>query len=306
MKYNPALDGLRALAVTMVVAYHAGAWWAPTGYLGVDVFFVLSGYLISTILLHEQAAGGIRLGAFYLRRARRLYPALCLLLAGVVLAGMTLWQTIWPTLLYLGDYLGTPGALAHTWSLAVEEHYYLLWPLLLPFVARMERRKAIAALAAAYVAASLWSAYNGIPYRDTYRFDTRMSGLIFGSLLAFAPALPIPLLALAASVMLLAFGVPTDRMFTEAATAATIILSTRTVLPWLTRSAFTYVGRISYGLYLYHWPIAFLIAERWDGTIRTVVTMLAAGSLAAVSYHTVERYFRTARVSDPGMQPSAA
>jgi peptidoglycan/LPS O-acetylase OafA/YrhL len=309
MKYNPALDGIRALAVLGVVAYHCDVPYLGGGKLGVDVFFVLSGYLITSILKREQESGGIRLGAFYLRRARRLYPALCVLV-GLVLA--IRWATpagAGRVLLYLTDYGwlfgGTPGALAHTWSLAVEEHYYLLWPALLPVV--MRSRRPVWMMLGLYVATTLWASAHLIAPADGFRFDTRMSGLVFGSLLAFLPMtswLPLALLGLA--TLALGLGIPAGIPFAEAATACVLLLSNLTPLPFVTRPALVYVGRISYGVYLFHYPMTFMVPEAWGWQANLGLTLAGSLALASISYYTVERYFRTPRISDQGMQPSAA
>jgi peptidoglycan/LPS O-acetylase OafA/YrhL len=311
MERNPALDGIRALAVLAVIAYHCNVPYLGSGALGVDVFFVLSGYLITSILKREHEASGIRYGAFYLRRARRLYPALCAVVAGLLIAGWANPAGAGRVLLYLTDYGwlfgGTPGALAHTWSLAVEEHYYLLWPLALTYVMRTKRPMWV--LLAAYLTATAWTAMHAIPAADGFRFDTRMSGLIFGSLLAFAP-LGIPMVVLGIATVACAAGLPADRQFVEAATACLLLLSKETTLPFVTRPMFIYVGRISYGLYLYHYPLTFVFDDgvmAWQGQFALV--MLVSLACAALSYHTIEAYFRTRRareVSDPGMQPSAA
>src|SRR2546430_2700946 len=158
MPYALGLDGIRALAVTAVVLYHLGALGG--GFLGVDVFFVLSGYLITGLLLFEhQHTGRISLGAFYLRRARRLLPALYVLLAVVAtlavvvrpgdLAGLRhdLWAAVgyatnWWLIAEGSSYFGAgahPSMLTHLWSLAVEEQFYLVWPLALLGLLRLAR-----------------------------------------------------------------------------------------------------------------------------------------------------------------------
>src|SRR5262249_14418103 len=150
--YVAALDGMRAFAVLAVLLYHAASTWLPGGFLGVEVFFVLSGYLITALLLAEwQQQGRIRFRAFRARRARRLLPALAVLLVGPltlalilvpsqaarlrgdVLAAAT-YSTNWYLLFQHESYfvaLGRPSLLQHLWSLAVEEQFYLLWPLVL-------------------------------------------------------------------------------------------------------------------------------------------------------------------------------
>src|SRR4051794_857497 len=150
----PALDGLRAIAVAAVLLYHAQVAWLPGGFLGVDVFFTLSGYLVTSLLLAELARSDrIHLAAFWLRRARRLLPAvLVLVIVALVLslflssgeAGETRSDALssvfyvnnWHQILGEHSYFvaaGRPSPLRHLWSLSVEEQFYLLWPLLLGF-----------------------------------------------------------------------------------------------------------------------------------------------------------------------------
>jgi peptidoglycan/LPS O-acetylase OafA/YrhL len=216
-RYMPGLDGLRALAVFAVITYHLGFGWAGGGLLGVGVFFTLSGYLITDLLLAEVASGGVRLADFWIRRARRLLPALF-----VVLVVVTLWVAIadrsqltglrgevGAAALYVSNWwqifqhvpyfarFGPPSPLNHLWSLAVEEQFYLLWPWLLLLGVRFvhERRRPIAirprlafvtlllALASAIEMALLYH-----PTFDPSRVydgtDTRAFGLLFGAALA--------------------------------------------------------------------------------------------------------------------------
>jgi peptidoglycan/LPS O-acetylase OafA/YrhL len=296
IRYNPALDGLRAIAVLAVIEYHASwHWLGLNGVLGVDVFFVLSGFLITSILLHEQANGGIRLGAFYLRRAKRLWPALCVL-AGITLAvGWVSWGAAGISLLYLADYVPPSDMLAHTWSLAVEEHFYLLWPLLLPAFARMPRQRAVVVLLALYAAATIWTAFQPFGYREAFRFDTRASGLILGCLLAFLPRdSRLPLALLAGASFLVIGGYTNHRPFAEAATACVILLTYRIEVPFLSRQPLVYLGRISYGMYLYHWPIAWALRNVSEGLPNLLLIVACTIAAASVSFHTVEAWFRSA------------
>ena len=157
----PALDGVRALAVAAVLAFHGGLAVLPGGFLGVDAFFVLSGYLITSLLLAEwQRSGGIDVVAFWTRRIRRLLPALVVVVGAVALAApvlvtsgevLQLRRAAWATLLYANnwqmvlegdDYFArtaAPDPLEHTWSLAIEEQFYLVWPLLLVLVLQARR-----------------------------------------------------------------------------------------------------------------------------------------------------------------------
>src|SRR4051812_8790504 len=169
---RPPLDGLRAVAILAVIGFHYGPTKVGGGYLGVDVFFVLSGFLITALLVQEREnKGGISLPAFYLRRARRLLPALFIMLVAVAVYGAIyphrpesahLWRDIAAAVFYvanwvhgLGHSLET-GLLAHTWSLSVEEQFYLLWPAtLVILLARRASRRTIAIVVAIGIAASL-------------------------------------------------------------------------------------------------------------------------------------------------------
>ena len=159
--YLPGLDGMRALAVVAVMVYHANSAWLPGGFLGVEVFFVISGYLITLLLIGEhERTGGVSLGQFWLRRARRLLPALAVLLIGVTvytalfrrdalgqlrgdviaaLAYVSNWYQIWVGQGYTAS--GDFAPLRHLWSLAVEEQFYLLWPLVMVLLLRLGRRR---------------------------------------------------------------------------------------------------------------------------------------------------------------------
>ena len=150
--FRPDIQGIRALAVALVLLWHAGVTWLPNGYVGVDAFFVVSGFLITGILLRErQTTGRVSLSRFYARRARRLLPAACVTIAVTVVATMVLvpelrWSTIsgdaWASTFYVQnwrlagravDYLAqeaAPSPFQHFWSLAVEEQFYLVWPAL--------------------------------------------------------------------------------------------------------------------------------------------------------------------------------
>jgi peptidoglycan/LPS O-acetylase OafA/YrhL len=216
-RYMPGLDGLRALAVLAVIAFHEQFSWAPGGLLGVGVFFTLSGYLITDLLLSQfRAHGKMRLGQFWLRRARRLLPALF-----VMLAVVTAWVSIadrarlsalrgavgaaagyYSNWYFIGTHssyftrFAPPQPLDHLWSLAVEEQFYLIWPwlLLLGILAIRKRPQAVTwlivptlALAAASAVAMLMLYQPGYdPTRIYEGTDTRASGLLIGAALAMA------------------------------------------------------------------------------------------------------------------------
>ncbi len=217
MRYMPGLDGLRAFAVTGVLLYHADLNWIPGGFLGVDVFFVISGYLITSLLLAEfRNKGRIGLGQFYLRRARRLLPALFLLLGvvglfavvflpdevtklrGDVVAALlygTNWWQIFRNVSYF-EAVGRPPLLQHLWSLAVEEQFYLIWPLLLTGMFKLwngrRRPMLLATLAMIAVSSALMiglSISRGYPLdhdpsRVYYGTDTRAFTMLIGAVLA--------------------------------------------------------------------------------------------------------------------------
>jgi peptidoglycan/LPS O-acetylase OafA/YrhL len=217
-RYMPGLDGLRAIAVLAVIAFHLGFDWAPGGLLGVGVFFTLSGYLITDILLAQLSSRGrIKLGSFWLARARRLLPALFVMLA-IVIAWVTIfgpaqpdqfrkavvsavfyvnnWQQIFAGVSYFARF-APEGPLNHLWSLSVEEQFYILWPFLLllgvrlvserPLASGVRPRLAVLTLAAA-IASSILMAILYHPSLDPSRIyygtDTRAGGLLFGAALA--------------------------------------------------------------------------------------------------------------------------
>jgi peptidoglycan/LPS O-acetylase OafA/YrhL len=210
-RYMPGLDGLRALAVLAVIAYHLELGWAQGGLLGVGVFFTLSGYLITDLLLGQRdAAGHLRLGDFWLRRARRLLPALFLMLA-VVVAWVTLldrsqlpalWGDVVAAAVYLSNWwyifshvsyfshFGPQPPLDHLWSLAVEEQFYLVWPWLLWLGLRYVRGRywlaglTLAAAALSATAMALLYQPGSDPTRVYEGTDTRAFGLLVGAALA--------------------------------------------------------------------------------------------------------------------------
>ena len=206
-----AIDGLRALAVAGVFVYHADASWLPGGFFGVDVFFVISGYLITSLLLAESATSGtVALLRFWAGRARRLLPALFTLLAVCMLVGLTVerghlvelrgdslssifyvanWRFVFEHESYFAQF-GRPPLLRHLWSLAVEEQFYLVWPPLFLLALRLRRSAVIPILVGVAAIGStvlMWALYtpSGDASRVFYGTDTRAAPILVGVLLAF-------------------------------------------------------------------------------------------------------------------------
>jgi peptidoglycan/LPS O-acetylase OafA/YrhL len=344
LPYLPALDGLRALAVAAVVVYHAGATWLPGGFLGVDVFFALSGYLITSLLLAEfGGTGRIDLKRFWLGRARRLLPAALLVIAVSLLVvavflpsqlgqargdaiASALYVNNWHQIVADRSYFeafGRPSLYQHFWSLAVEEQFYLLWPLLLSFLlSRVGRLRTVWAMLGMAVVSLLLMAilYDPAvdPSRVYYGTDTRAAQLLFGALLAFAwppgrltgrtgrgaatvlDVVGVAALALALWAML---GWQDYDRFVYQGGLGVVALASVGVIAALVHPAsrigrvfalapLRWVGQRSYGIYLIHWPVMALSRPGVD--IHASPTLIALGqiavtvALAELSYRYVE------------------
>jgi len=365
-----ALDGIRAFAVLGVMLFHFGVPWAQGGLLGVDVFFVLSGFLITSLLCREfDRTSTVRLRAFWARRARRLLPGLFVLLLAVALYAhfyatsvdvTSLRKDALATLLYVANWryivsnqgyfaMGqAPSALLHTWTLGIEEQYYVVWPLVAVLVLRWRGPRGLAvvagvgALASAVEMVVLYAAGFSVN-RLYYGTDTRAQALLVGSFLAAVGAtaagtgrrrdrrgdwraLPaswtgtvgrrrlVTLAGVAGAVVLLAMAhslVGTDPLlyrggfFVVALSAGAVITAVVTgpstlLARFLSLPPLVYVGRISYGLYLYHWPLFLALDNAHTGltglallTVRMASTFLVAG----LSFHYVEEPIRRGRLA---------
>jgi peptidoglycan/LPS O-acetylase OafA/YrhL len=345
----PALDGLRALAVVAVVVYHT--WTGPAhggGDVGVDVFFVLSGYLITSLLLAErERTGRIDLLAFYRRRALRLLPALgagvllglvLALMAGTDMLGATAAQAL-AAVLYVANWwdIGhAPNLLSHTWSLSIEEQFYVLWPLLLWALLAVRGRRLALGVALALSVAMLAERVVVTGSPAYFRLDTRADALLIGcgtalltSLGAFRAIRSATLerIAVVGGVTLFALieliAKPADLPFevpTVIALAAAAVLVGVAGAPQgatarlLSLRPLSWLGQRSYGVYLYHYPIwAGLVMPRLGADGPWV--LVATGSLtlvaAALSYRYLERPFlrlknRAARSEPAVLEPVAA
>lgn len=308
MRYVPELDGLRAIAVIAVVLFHADSSGPFSGgFVGVDLFFVLSGFLITSILAGEwRKSGSIDLWAFYRRRFLRLMPPLLLLLAVYLVVSPLLWprhdygtEALFVAL-YLADYsyifTGLPFHLAHTWSLAVEEHYYLIWPLLL--VPLLKAKRPLLWLGAAWVAVTLWRGMHP-DLVDHFRFDTRASGLILGGMLYFVPLRGSVLTGLAGLglflAVVLAASLKHDLLAIPAAELASVLLIVSCAgLPFLRNPAMVWVGKLSYGIYLWHFTIALVFRDYMP--FPAVFILATSIGAAALSYYTIEAWARRFRL----------
>ena len=314
--YWPALDGLRGLAILMVFGFHLPFGPFRAGSYGVILFFVLSGFLITTILLRElDQSNRVNLRRFYGRRARRLLPALIVVVIAHLIIQLTIlgdpeewWGRTWPVLAYISNYAelsGTPlWHMTHTWSLAVEEHFYLLWPLLLLAMPRRWRLRGTCALALAFVLWRLGFLLTGMP-RDRIYFatDTNAFAPLVGCALAMLfheRRLPTPgsnVSALSTGVLIVVACIPwqyDDRRLLYGAlpvamlAAGAIYGALLRPASWLENPLLRWFGKISYGLYLWHYMI---ISLPWEQIlpIPPSIPMIAVPIvLAGLSWRFVE------------------
>ena len=349
-RYRPALDGLRSVAVYLVVLFHAGLGGFDGGFIGVDVFFVLSGYLVTQLLLRDlDGLGRVRFWRFYSRRVRRLLPAavVALLVTAVVFATVAtpseladsigafqasyLYSANWyfidqATGYFAEDVEANP--VVHFWSLGVEEQFYLLWPLLLAGLFSLTRRatgqRAVLRLAIGAGAAASWALAWGwratSPDRAYYGTDARAYQLLVGALLALSPELfgwlqrgrhlasaiagvgVGGLVVVASSLVELD---PIERgtvvvLVTALAIAALEAVDHGPVHQVLSAGPIVYLGRISYGTYLWHWPVIIVIDRRFElssGATAAFAALIATG-LASLSFQLLEHPIRSSAFLD--------
>ncbi len=349
----PALDGLRGVALLGVFAYHAG--WLSAGFLGVSLFFTLSGFLITTLLLGDRRSHGrIRLGRFWSRRIRRLVPAALLTVGAIALIEQ--WSSagdiassvrgdLWAAALWVANWrfifgdvgyaeeFADPSPVLHFWSLAIEEQFYIVFPLVCALL--LARRRVFSgALVVGIVASVAWSLSLAASGRvDRAYFDTgaRASELLVGALAAvlvvgWAPSRQAMRRLDALSIVgciglaitwvvadLDSWLLPRGGFVVHALVAAAIVITARDP-ETLTARAFSHrwlraVGLASYGAYLFHWPIMqYLDADvmGFDGVGLVVVWAALTAALAWLSYHWFEQPIRRLRRPKVSWQPVAA
>ncbi len=329
-RHLPALDGLRAVAVFTVIVSHAGL--AVPGDLGVSAFFVLSGFLITWLLLQEhRAAGTVSLRRFYTRRVLRIFPAYYAFLA-VSFAIDHFRGHPWGSglglsaLFYIVNYFNAlhghpPTAIAHAWSLGIEEQFYLLWPMLLLVLLRGGTRRAALTLTVVIAAVVLWRSvlYAGLHVGSAYvynAFDTRFDNLAVGCLLALCAGAPrfqgiaarlarsaLAPLATLALIVASRTGLALTYHYTVGFTVDAVLIAIfivqvlqlyRTRLwSWLETPVVRYLGVISYPLYLWHiWALTGGHHFRAAGPVGEFAAgVIAAIALASGSYFVIERPF---------------
>ena len=334
LRHEPALDGLRGMAVLAVVLFHTVPNVLPGGFLGVDVFFALSGYLITRLLLNEHATlGRIDLWRFYQRRSWRLAPALCLMLlvyVSIELAqhGFAQWKTLALDALLALAYVTNwtratgwhlPADLGHTWSLAVEEQFYLVWPLLLIVVLKLSRRHGVRIMLVSILALAsmFWRLYlqnQGASIDRLYNgSDVRAETLLWGALLAFISNRPqaqqerhwldkvwewlIPVMMLSLwlgaqwteawvySVGISAVSGMSVLLIKGLYDGRWKMLCSALAAVWI-----VYLGRISYGIYLWHFPILrWLMESRMETWTLLICTLALSLTAASFSYYLMEK-----------------
>jgi peptidoglycan/LPS O-acetylase OafA/YrhL len=334
-EFRPDIEGLRGVAILIVLLFHAGLPWTPGGFVGVDVFFVISGFLITGKLWREsQQPGGLNIARFYAWRIRRLLPAALVAVAVISLVGLIVAAPLDRSELaadgaasalsianmrFIGsvDYFAatsSPSPFLHFWSLSVEEQFYLVWPALIVFLSWRggSARRLFAVLLLGVVASfalSLWLT-DASPSRAFYLLPTRVWQLGVGGLLALAGVMGTSrragaiawagLAVVALAGVVLSAETPYPGLAALLPTAGAVALLYGGAAPsgpvrLLTAAPLRLLGKISYSLYLWHWPLLvlpLLFLERALTGVEIVVAVAAAIGISWVSWRFVEQPFR--------------
>ena len=356
--YLPGLEGLRAFAVVAVVLYHLDIpGLFSSGFLGVDIFFTVSGFLITAQLIRQfQRSGTIAIGTFYLKRAQRLFPAILVVLIACVLvtewwARDAAWRTrsdLLPALFYFSNWWqifseqsyfemsGRPPLLQHLWSLAIEEQFYIVWPLLLLVILRFFGQRALLFTAIALtLLSSGWMIYLSARYgypqsQDPSRVylgtDTHVMGLFLGAALAavwnplasgsrptqFSAAMSdfLGMICLSTLLWAILFVTENDPGLYRGGFFWVSLLSTGLLFAaarkdgalqaWLSIRPLAWLGQRSYGLYLWHWPVFALLRPEFElpdnPWIQAAIRLSLTVILAELSYRLIENPVRTGQV----------
>jgi len=334
MKHRTDIDGLRAVAVLPVILFHAGFAWLPGGFVGVDVFFVISGYLISALILHEMEEQNFSFLRFYGRRARRILPALLVVVFFTLLGGYFLLLPDEYSLLsdaaltaltgisniYFLDsastYFGLDIAtqpLLHTWSLGIEEQFYLLFPALLFFLYRQFNRKMMSVILITLLIVSLVANILLAPDFTQFTFymlPTRAWELLAGVILGIGivPAIRNPVVANIAAVTGLVLIIGAMLLLNKHSVfpginavwpvlGATLIIHGNThvstaVARLLSMRPLVLIGLISYSLYLWHWPLTVYTQMAFTPSDSRLIIVALSIVLAAISYRFIETRYR--------------
>ena len=340
LPYEAGLDGLRAVGVIPVLLFHLSFPWATGALFGVSLFFTISGYLITQLLVREMCSSGrIDLAGFWSRRVRRLWPAamLCLVLVascallvtsfangstrGDIIASVfnvSNWRFVATGSSYDDIFLSAPSPLAHFWSLAVEEQFYVILPVLAAVAARRGvatfRAIVVGAAALSLIAVAMTNSHT-LAYYGTH---TRAFELLAGAILAFVFPIGQPrpaaierlarVASIPAFVAFLLLVATTDSTTSwlyagglQVVALLSCVLIICAILPTpfralMTTRAMGWIGKMSYGLYVFHWPVFRLLTSQrlqLDGIALAIVRMGATAAIAVASYHLIERPIRT-------------
>jgi peptidoglycan/LPS O-acetylase OafA/YrhL len=336
IKYRSDIDGLRGVSILAVIAYHYNLGNVDGGFVGVDVFFVISGYLITTIILKEINNGSFSFTNFYLRRIRRIFPAVLFLILVILVAGyfillpsnytkignsafysafgLSNFYFLWNT-----DYFDTAAEfrpLLHTWSLAVEEQYYLIWPILLLAIVKLGNRSVLIRYGAIVLLIVMSLVFSQLSLTEDgqktafYMFHTRAWELGLGGLIALFPVLKhriagtvlstLGILMIAWSMITLSSDSPFPGLnaLYPCIGAGLIILPKQDyyVYRMLSVKPLVFIGKISYSLYLWHWPLLVLYRHHETGRMPdqndTLILLLLCFILSIFSWRYIEQRFR--------------
>jgi peptidoglycan/LPS O-acetylase OafA/YrhL len=343
LRYRRDIDGLRAVAVVPVILFHAGLTQVPGGFVGVDIFFVISGYLITSLIVGEMKEGCFYLATFYERRIRRIIPALSVVLAACVAAAAILFlpwdlknfdKSLVATAFFVSNiqaymdsgYFAAPQdtqPLLHTWSLAIEEQFYIVFPLVVMLAFRWGQRRWIWLVFALFIlslAASIWvtpvdppAAFLLTPMRV---WELMLGALLAAGILPRIESQALREIASLAGIALIAYAIfrfssttpfPGSSALIPCIGAALVIYAgeqggTPTISKVLSLGPVVFLGLISYSLYLWHWPLL-VFGRYWNITLltgwQTAALLLASFVMAALSWKFVEQPFRRKQAPIP-------